>query len=152
MNGFLARLTVTPLLYAIGVLLLVVLGMSIRLAIVSSHLETAIAQKSTAEEAASRVSTERDAWKAKANAAADANTSCTQGIESLTVTLDQQQKVCAANLAANRKAIANARAAATNAEAAHQRFVRQFGKQTPDSECGRALAALDRACPALEGY
>ncbi len=152
MSGFLAKLTVTPLLYTIGVLLAVLIGMSVKLALISSDLDTAVSQKATAEEAVRRVGTERDSWKDKANAASSANDSCTQGIESLSVTLDRQQKACRAAQAANQKAIAAARAEAADADATLQRFVAQFRAQTPETDCGRALAALDAACPALEGY
>lgn len=152
MSGFLAKLTVTPLLYTIGVLLLVVAGLSLKLAFLDNALDTATAQKTSAEETAKRVSTERDAWKAKANAAAEANDSCTHGIESLTLTLDRQQKACRATQAANQQAIAAARAEAADADAALKQFIGQFRQQTPDTTCGRALAALDAACPALEDY
>lgn len=147
-----AKLTVTPLLYAVGLLLLVVIGLSVKLALVASDLDTAAAEKATAMETAKRTATERDAWKDKANAAADANASCSDGIESLSFMLERQQQACTANQVANQKAIAAARADAADADATLQRFVGQFRKQTPETNCGRALAALDTACPALEGY
>lgn len=152
MNGILAKLTVTPLLYACGALLAVVLGMSIKLALLSSAVDTAEAKQQTAEASLDRVSTERDAWSNAAEGAANANKQADAAIESLRLTLEQQQKQYAATQAANDMAIAAARGAAADADAALKRFTAQFQTESRKPVCGAALAALDAACPALQGY
>lgn len=152
MNGFLAKLTVTPLLYACGVLLAVVLGMGVKIALLGSAVDTAQAKQQTAEEALDRVSTERDAWSNAAEGAANANKQADAAIESLRLTLEQQQQQCAATQSANDKAIAAARSAAADADAALKHFTAQFQSESRKPVCGAALAALDAACPALQGY
>ncbi|HET7655747.1 MAG TPA: hypothetical protein VFK18_01970 [Luteimonas sp.] len=146
------KLTVTPLLYACGALALLCVGLGTALALARAEVRTVTAEAGATYEELQSAQVERDAWKDKANAASSANASCTQGIESLTVTLDRQQKACRAAQAANQQAIAAARAEAADADAALQRFIAQFRAQTPETDCGRALAALDTVCPALEGY
>lgn len=150
--SILSKLTVTPLLYAVGVLLVACLALGGGWWSAAKTADVAAANLASSQAQLEATEVAATAWKAKANAAAEANDSCTHGIESLTLTLDRQQKACRATQAANQQAIAAARAEAADADATLKRFVGQFRRQTPDTDCGRALAALDAACPALEGY
>ena len=149
---FLDKLTVTPLLYACGVLLLAVLGLTVRLHFVGADLDVAKAQVGTAESQRDAARTERDAWKQRAEDAQLANRAADAAIGSLHNALEQQQAQCAANQQANAKAIARARADAADADAALRKFTAQFQTESRKADGGRALAALERACPLMRGY
>src|SRR5690606_5472333 len=114
--SLISKFTAPPLMYACGALVLLCAGLGVALALARAEVRAVTAEAGATYEELHSAQVERDAWKDKANAASAANTSCTQGIESLTVTLDRQQKACRATQAANQKAITAARADAAEAD------------------------------------
>lgn len=147
-----SRLTVTPLLYAIGVLMLVVAGMGVKLALLDSARDSAVSAQHAAEADTRAARTERDAWKQAATGGADANRAATAGIRSLITELERQQGELARLGEAGRRAVAAAQAEAADADRTLKLFTAKFQAESRKPDCARALAALDTMCPALGGY
>jgi uncharacterized protein HemX len=150
--GILSRFTVTPLLYAVGALLVIVLGMSVALKLEAGKVDSAQAAETAAVAQRDAANTQRDAWKLKATGAADANTAANSAIASLEGTLTRQQQACSANQQANALAISQARADAADADRTLKLFTRKFQTESRKPNCAQALSALEAACPALQDY
>lgn len=149
---FLDKLTIKPLLCACGVLLLAVIGLTARLHFVAADRDVAEAQRGAAEAQRDAANTQRDAWKQRAQDAQLANQAAGTAIDGLHSALEEQQHQCAANQAANAKAVARANAAAADADAALRKFTAQFQTESRKPDCGRALAALEQSCPLMKDY
>lgn len=147
-----ARLTVTPLLYACGVLLLVIAGLGVKLALVDGARDSAVSAQHAAEANTRTAITERDAWKQTAQGATSANAAAAAAIASLKRALQQQQQAARDNAAANAHAIAAARADAADADRTLQLFTAKFQRDSRKPDCARALAELDAMCPTLKDY
>lgn len=147
-----AKLTVVPLLYACGALLLLAIGLSVKIALLGSDLDTAIADKGKAEAERAAVITERESWKGRADELQAANGAYGTALN----TMHQQLQLCQGEAtrieSEGRKAVAAARAEAADADAALKHFTAQFQAESRKPGCAAALAALDAACPALQGY
>lgn len=145
-------LAVKPLLYVIAALLLVIFLLVSRSCVQSANARTSKAQLETADELVARIRTERDAWKRQAEAnAANANTSA-KSLETLTAEYQRQQRDHDLLDAQRQAAIAAAQAEASDIDRAFKAFTAQFQAESRKPDCGAALAAVGRACPALEGY
>lgn len=150
--NIISKLTVTPLLYACGALLLVCLGLGVSLKLEAGKVRTAQAQRDTAQQRVVAVIAERDAWKHTAQSAAEANTAATDAIGSLRTTLAAQQQACGTVIAENQKALNAARNDAADADRTLKTFTRKFQTESRKPDCTRALSALEAACPALRDY
>jgi hypothetical protein len=150
--NLISKLTVTPLLYACGALLVAVVGLAIALKVAGGKVDTAQAHQATAESRRDTAITERDAWKAKTADLRAANTAVVAANDSLRAELARQQQQCSDNAAANQRAIAAARADAADADRTLKAFTAKFQIESRKPTCARALDALGAACPALEGY
>lgn len=150
--SILSRLTVTPLLYACGALLLVCLGMGAALKLQATKLELANAQLDVLTAGLLTAHTERDAWKQAAQGGAEANRAATASIESLKATLVSQQREIRRISAEGEHAVATAQADAADADRTLKLFTAKFQTESRKPDCARALDAMQAACPALEGY
>ena len=146
----LASLTVTPLLYAIGGLLLVCIALGVRTCSLSKDVDVAVAAQGTAEAERDTAATERDAWKGKAEGAVAANAAYGVVLDEIRAqqARDAQQAAAAAAQAAQQ--VAAAQAGYRKAEGRLTEYRRVFGDRPAD--CESALQAMQRACPLLEGY
>lgn len=150
--SILSRLTVTPLLYACGALILLALGLGIALKVERADSRAAKAETATAVAQRDAVATERDAWKASADSATTANAAWEKTAQDLQAEIQRQQDEARRSEAANQQAIAAARAAYLDADHALDRFTKQFQTESRKPHCAQALAAMEAACPALRNY
>lgn len=143
----LASLTVTPLLYAIGALLLLSALLGVRGCAVAAARDTAVAQKEKAEAELATAITEREAWKAKT---ADV-LSARDAYAAMLATIKQEQARAEAAAAAAAKAAAAAVAAAQRDEATAERRLADFQRRyvARPKSCDDALKILDTVCPAI---
>ena len=150
--GPVSKLTVTPLLYACGALLLLALGLTVSLYVEGGKVDIAHAQRDTAQQRVVAVITERDAWKGKAQGAVEANQAAGEAIGSLKLALKAQQEQCSIIAADNTRAIARARADAADADRTLKLFAKKFQTESRKPDCDRARSAMEAACPALQDY
>lgn len=151
-SGWIERLTVTPLLYACGVLLLVCLGLGVALKLEAADVATAEADKRTAEADRNTAQTEREAWKRRAGELGTANLAYGVALSDLRAELALCQGENARLGEAGEKAVAAAQADARDADRTLAAFTAKFQTESRKPQCAAALHALDAACPALEGY
>ena len=145
-------LAVKPLLYLIGLLLVALVALGTRGCVQSANARTDAAKLETADELVGRVRTERDAWKRQAETnAANANT-CATSLATMSREYERQQRDHATLDAQRQAAITAAQAAEQDASRTLARFTAQFQAESRKPDCGAALAAVGRACPALENY
>lgn len=145
-------LTIKPLLYVIACLLLVIFLLVSRGCVQSANARAGVAQLEGAQELVNRVRTEREAWKGQAvTNAANANT-CAASLQTMTSEYQRQQRDHAQLDAQRQAAIAAALAEASDIDRAFKAFTAQFQAESRKPDCGAALAAVGRACPALEDY
>lgn len=147
--SLLSKLTVKPLLYAVGILALLcaVEGTALYVQAVRYSADATTAKA------------ELDQWRnsyataaTKASELAVANAGWQGTVSQLQAQLAAEQKQCAALVARNDKAIAAARAEAADADAALKTFVDRFAAAQRKPDCASALHALAASCPSLEGY
>ncbi len=152
MRGLLAKLTVKPLLYAIGVLLLVIAGLFVRLHFMQAEVDVAMAKSESAMATRDAKVTERDAWKANAERALLANEKYDIVVQVLQAELKLCQGEARVMEESNRKAVATARAEADDADRALKQFTSKFYTESRKPTCARALQAMEASCPALSDY
>lgn len=136
-------LGIKPALITAAVLLLVISGMGVKLALVSGARDVAVADLSAR-------TTERDAWKGKAEGCVAANAAYDAAFDKMAaeqLARDQQAAEAAKRAAA---AVAAAQADAERAERQRDAYARKFAARTPT--CAQALQTMQAACPALEGF
>lgn len=154
--GFLSTLTVKPLLITIGALAVLLLasngGWLLRANDLEAQRDVAKANAEAADADRDGAYTERDAWKTKAGELATANAAAMDNIESLVGELHKQQGENRRLQEAGRKAIAAAQADAADAERTLKNFIDRYAQQLRNPDCAGALAVVQQACPALEGY
>lgn len=147
-----AKLTVTPLLYACGALLLIALGLGVALKVATSNAAAAESATTAAHAATTAVRTERDAWKREAQTLKAANTAWGDVVKTLKVELAAAQGEARRVSAEGQRAVAQARDAARDAERTLSIMATQFQAQSRKPACAHALANLEAACPAFSGY
>lgn len=136
-------LGIKPALITAAVLLLVIAAMGVKLALVSGARDVAVADLLTR-------TTERDAWKGKAEGCTAANAAYDAAFDKLAAEQAERDRLNAeaANRAAS--AVAAAQAEAARAETQRDAYARKFAARTPT--CAQALQTMQAACPALEGF
>ena len=150
--SLLDKFTVTPLLYACGALLVACIALGGTVAWKSHTQATLQAKLDTALAKIDTASTERDAWKGRVDELAAANGAYTNALQVLRAELDKCQADKATVANQGKQAEAAARRAAADADAALQSFTAQFQQASHGGKCAVALAAMQQACPSLEGY
>ncbi len=150
--SLLAKFTVTPLLYACGVLLAALIASGIYTAVLNGDLDTARAEVSAAQSARDTAITERGAWKQRAAESADSIAAHQQVTAAMRTELERVQGEAKRLDAEARKSIAAANAEAQDADRTLARMAAQFQAQARQPDCTRALAAVAAACPAFRGY
>lgn len=150
--SLLSKFTVTPLLYACGALLLVCIGLGVRLAMLGADVRAAEAATGQAEAQRDAAITERDAWKVRAEDNARAASTAQASVVTLRDELKRAQGDLRTLGVQSRAAIAQAEAQQRDAERTLARFAQQFQTESRKPDCTRALEAVGRFCPALEGY
>lgn len=150
--SLLSRLTVTPLLYACGFLVLVNIGLAVALQLKAGDVATAEAATETAEAKRNTAQTERESWKRRAGELGTANR--VYGLEmkglqgELALCQGENQRMGQEG----QTAIARAQADARDADRTLAAFTAKFQIESRKPQCAAALRELDAACPALEGY
>ena len=150
--SLLARLTVTPLLYACGVLALLSIGLSVALALARADVRAVTAEAGAVNEELHAAQTERDAWKGKADGCVAANEAYADVVGTLNGELELAQSERRRLEKEGRAAIAAARAEARDADRTLKRMAAQFQAQSREPSCAAAVARVAQACPAFEGY
>lgn len=150
--SILSRFTVTPLLYAIGALLALSIGLGIALKVQASKVTTAQAERDTAVAERQTTTTEREAWKQSAAGLRVANAAYGTAVADLIARLEESQRENRRISEAGQKAIAAAQAEALDADRTLKLFTAKFQTESRKPTCARALEALGNACPNLEGY
>jgi hypothetical protein len=150
--GLVSRLTVTPLLWAIGILLVALAASSgyayvLRADVVAAQAATAVAiaerdgarlERDTATTRGLEVANSARGWEAVAG-------------ERLTL-LNACQTAAVTIREAGEQAVRNARAAARDAERTLDAFTKRYQVEARRPDCERARHAMAAACPALEDY
>ena len=150
--SLLSKFTVKPLLYAVGVLLVVVVALSVTLFVQGARVDTANAERATAEAAQRSTVTEREAWKVRADELAAANAAYGTSFRQLQAELKlaQDQATEVRTQAAEAQAIAQRETAA--AERTLKEFTTRYQVQSRVADCARALEQVEAVCPAFEHY
>lgn len=150
--SILAKLTVTPLLWACGLLLAALVAAGAYAAVLDVRLGAAQASVTAAKAERDTARTERDAWKLAADAAASANNAYGSAVTVLQAELKRAQGESRRMDEAGQQAIAAARADAADAERALAAMAAQIQTQSRVPACALALSRLEAACPAFSGY
>ena len=150
--SFLAKVTVTPLLYACGALLVALLAAGVYAAVLNSRLDTAHAEKGAAESSRDAAITAREAWKQRAAEGVDAIAAHKAVTAAMRAEIERAQGEAKRRDAAARKSVAAAQAEAQDADRTLARMAAQFQAQARQPDCTRALAAVAIACPNMKGY
>lgn len=147
-----SRFTVTPLLYACGALLALSIGLGIALKVQGSKVDAAQSAQAAAESARDAANTERDAWKLRAEDNARAANTAQGNVATLRTELTRAQGDLRTLGDQSRRAIAQAEAERADAERTLDLFTARYQTESRKPDCTRALEAVGRSCPALEGY
>lgn len=150
--SLLDKLTIKPLLWAIAALLLLAIGQFVLLQLAQAEATSARAERDTAKADLVTRTTERDAYKGRAEELELANTGWKDAFAVVQRELTQAQQDLRRLDVASREAIARAKAAATDADRTLTKFVAQFATESRRPDCAQALATLEAACPALSTY
>lgn len=150
--SLLSKFTVKPLLYAVGVLLVIVAGLSVALYAQAARVETAQAATATAVAQQSQTATERDAWKNRSQEVAAANDGWREAVGVLQAELTAAQAALRTLDKQSQQAIASARAEAADADRVLKTFMGKYQAQARAADCARALQTVEAACPAFTGY
>lgn len=149
-------LSIKPLLYVIAALALFLLlsnlGWWVHASSLDLRADVAEANKDSALAVLDARTAERDAWKNKARELEVANLASQKTVEHLMVELKNAQGEQRRLLEEGQKAVAAAQAEAADADRALKNFVDRYARQISNPDCAGALAVVQQACPALEGY
>lgn len=148
----LSRLTVTPLLYACGALVLLCLALGAAVWAKDTALDSATSKTEAAEAQRDEARTAADAWKGKADGCVAANEAYADVVGTLNGELELAQAERRRLEAEGKSAIAAARAEARDADRTLKRMAAQFQAQSREPSCAAAVARVAQVCPAFEGY
>lgn len=147
--SLLSSLTVKPLLYAVGVLLLVVVGEAGALVVQHYRHVAAIAEASS----------QSDGWRvsysasnAKVQELTTANAGYGQTVATLQAALKEAQDQTTTIRQQGDLALAAAQAQADDADRTLKTFMARYATQVKETTCAQALLHVEAACPALTGY
>ena len=133
-------------------LLLSVIGLSIALALTRADRDRAVAERDTAIEAKSRVTTERDAHKVRAGELDLANGAWSEAFRAQGLELKKAQGDVVRLQREGQAAIAAAQAAAADADRTLKAFVDRFVRESRQPDCASALQHMEAKCSALSDY
>jgi hypothetical protein len=154
--SLLQSITIKPLLYVTAALavslLLSNVGWWVNASTLRLRSKVANAEKDAALVTLDARTTERDAWKRKVVELHVANVASQQTTARLLTELANAQGERRRIQAEGQRAITAALAEAADADRTLKAFVDRYAKQVSAPDCAGALAAVQRACPALEGY
>lgn len=149
LSTLVAKLTVKPLLIAVGVLLLAVAALSAALAV--QHYQHAAAL-SAAQARADALQVASAAASARVDELTAANAGYGDTVATLQSALTHEQAQCAAVRKQSAKALSAAQAKAADADAALKTFTTRYASAAAAADCAQALNRLEAACPALRSY
>ena len=133
-------------------LLITVVGLGVTLALTRADRDRAEAFRDTAVEGMRRAETERDAFRLRVGELEIANRAWGSAFNAVQGELEAAQRENRRLQQAGAAAIAAAQAAAVDADRTLKEFVERFATETRETDCGRALIAMEAACPALSDY
>jgi hypothetical protein len=149
MAGILSKLSVTPLLYAVGVLLVACAGLGGALAVQhqvhGGQLATVAAERNDARTSAA-------AWRTRAGELTAANAAHRHANDTLQRLLTEARGENVRLQDEGRAAIAAAQAAAADANRTLDTWLARYADQVRTGDCASALNAVQQACPAFNGY
>ncbi len=147
--GLLGAVSVKPLLITLAVVGAALVASNAGWYARASQLS---AQRDAAGARVTAVETERDAWKGKAAELKSANAAAQDGINSLTGELARVQGEQRRVQREGEQAVAAAKADAAEADRTLKNFIARYAQQIRNPDCAGAMAVVQQACPALEGY
>lgn len=150
--SLLSGLTTTPLLWACGLLLAACAWLGWNNHSLAAERDVAAAQRDTAVQRVGTVETERDAWKTRADELQAARAGDRRAIDMLRGLLAQAQGESARLEREGEQAVAAAQARAAEADRTLDAWMDRYAAQVRQGDCQTALAAVQQACPAMEGY
>ena len=133
-------------------LLLAVIGLAIALQFAHAARDVAIAERDSAQQAVKAAETERDSYKLRAGELGLANGAWVEAFAVQGKAPNAAQGEVVRLQQEGRAAIAAAQAAAADADRTLKAFVARFATSSREPDCGRALIAMEAACPALSDY
>lgn len=152
MGGLLAKLTVTPLLWACGLLLVAVAALGVRVHTLGASIDAAQSATQAAGARADQHIAERDAWKHAARTLQGAATKWETAFGTMQTLLKQAQGEARRLDQAGHDAIAAAQAREAEANRALAAWTQRYADQVRVGDCAAALNAVQQACPAFGGY
>jgi hypothetical protein len=148
-GNWLAKLSVKPLLYVIGVLLV---ALATTWMVQSARVTVAQSARDVAQAQLSKAGTEREAWKLRANELKQANAAFKVTVGTLQLELKGAQDQAVVMRQQNDAALASAKAAVADADRTLQAFMTRYQTQARVADCAKALLQVEATCPAFSGY
>ena len=143
------KLTVTPLLYLSGFLIVCNVVSLVTSYIKIKGLEADVSICETKQEALQEA---LDREVSKVALAVEANKAHEDVNARLTTLLSEQQASCQRVLEQGEKAVQQAKAARAESDRALAMWTSRYAAQIRETDCADALKKLDSMCPALRGY
>ncbi|WP_298580580.1 hypothetical protein [uncultured Luteimonas sp.] len=150
--NWLSKLTVTPLLWACGLLLVAVAGLGVRVHMLGATADAAEAATEAAAARAAQHVAERDAWKHAAQASASAAGKWEAAFRNVQQLLRDSQAEARRLDEAGQAALSAAREREAEANRALASWTQRYADQVRVGDCAAALNAVQQACPAFGGY
>lgn len=141
--------TMKPLLWVIGVLVLVVIALSVCLVVVRANARAAAA---TYEGAAASCAAQKDGATTRVEELASANAGYGRTVGVLQTELALAQKQAATLKQRSDSAVAAAEAREADANQTLKQFMNRYAGQARDTRCALALTEVEASCPAFSGY
>jgi hypothetical protein len=144
-----AALTVKPLLYVVGVLVLTVAGMAVALALKSADSRAAAA---TADGLLTSCSASRDGAVIRVQELVKANAGYGETVAALRSELRLAQQQAVTLRVQSEAALAAAEAREADANLTLAQFMNRYASQARETRCALALTEMEASCPAFSGY
>ena len=144
-----AVVTVKPLLWAIGVLALGLIALSVSLVVVRANARAAVA---TYEGATAACAAQKDGATTRVSELVAANAGYGRTVAVLQTELLLAQKQAATLKQQSANAVAAAQAREADADKTLKQFLNRYAGQARETRCALALTEMEASCPAFSGY
>lgn len=145
----LSTLTVKPLLWAIGALVVVVIALSVSLFVTRA---AAVAAAARYEGAAVACTAEKSGATTRVSELATANAGYSRTVEVLQAELRAAQGQVVTLKQQSDTALAAAEAREADASQTLKQFMNRYAGQARETRCALALTEVEASCPAFSGY
>jgi len=144
-----SAVTVKPLLYVIGILLLTVTGLAVALALKSADSEAAAA---TSEGLLATCAAGRDGAVTRVQELVEANAGYGETLATVRSELRLAQQQTVTLRVQSNAALAAAEVREADANKTLAQFMNRYASQARETRCALALTEMEASCPAFSGY